>query len=65
LNNVSEVAQAMNQQSDVTGEISHNMQAAVGAVTQISSGLVEISHTFSEVAKASSEVKQAVETLVA
>jgi methyl-accepting chemotaxis protein len=55
----------MNQQSDVTGEISHNMQAAVGAVTQISSGLVEISHTFSEVAKASSEVKQAVETLVA
>ncbi|MGN6421919.1 MAG: methyl-accepting chemotaxis protein [Asticcacaulis sp.] len=65
LKNVSEVSQAMNQQSDVTGEISQNMQAAVGAVTQISSGLVDISHTFSEVARASTDVKLAVETLVA
>ncbi|WKL58346.1 PAS domain-containing methyl-accepting chemotaxis protein [Asticcacaulis sp. ZE23SCel15] len=65
LENVSSVASAIEQQNAATGEISHNMQTAVGAVGQINDSLSTISETFTQVADASAKVKSEMETLVA
>ncbi len=65
LENVASVAGAIEEQHAVTGEISNNMQAAVGAVHDIEENLGRINATFSDVANASEQVKQSVEELVA
>jgi methyl-accepting chemotaxis protein len=63
LENVSAVASAMEQQSAVTSEITHNMQGAVVAVRDINDGLANISHAFGEAAAASEQVKRDMDAL--
>ncbi len=65
LDNVASVATAIEQQNAVTGDISQNMQSAVGAVNEITQSLTEINSTFETVAAASDKVKKDVEALVA
>ncbi len=65
MENVANVASAIEQQNAVTGEISSNMQSAVIAVEQIGESLGHISTTFAKVSHASEQVKQNVEVLVA
>ncbi len=65
MENVANVASAIEQQNAVTGEISSNMQSAVIAVEQIGESLGHISTTFAKVSQASEQVKQNVEVLVA
>ena len=65
LENVANVAGAIVQQNAVTMEISNNMQPAVSAVHEIEESLGNISGTFANVATASEQVMQNVETLVA
>ncbi len=65
LENVASVAGAIEEQHAVAGEISHNMQTAVSAVREIEDNLGHINTTFSNVANASEQVKQSVESLVA
>jgi methyl-accepting chemotaxis protein len=65
LRNVTEAAQAIDQQSTVTGEISHSMQSAVRAVHDIKATLAHVSGTFSTVETDSTAVKTNVERLVA
>ncbi len=65
LDNVVAVASAIEQQSSVTTEITHNMQAAVTSVGQIQDSLGRITSSFGTVAQASEKVKQDVENMVA
>ena len=65
LDNVASVAGAIDQQTQVTSEITHNMHSAVTAIHQINDSLGRIGHTFSNVTEASEKVKKNVEVLVA
>lgn len=65
LQNVAGIAAAIEQQNAVTSEISGNMNAAVTAVHDIEDNLGKIAGMFANVASASEQVKDSVETLVA